>query len=119
MSVTSSITSHEADPLARWQIRAAQLKMETFSSRIWDVWLEDGTRAVIKHLKPFDDVADELRGAHYLSWRAGIGAVRLLGIDGHRMLLEYAGERMLSQDLAEHGDVHATEVIGQVLREIL
>lgn len=62
----------------RWRIRAAQMRVETFSSRIWDVQIEDGTLAVVKDLKPFDDVADELRGAHYLSWRGGVGAVRLL-----------------------------------------
>ena len=32
---------------------------------------------------PFDDVADELRGEHYLAWRRGEGAVRLLGRDGY------------------------------------
>jgi streptomycin 6-kinase len=102
----------------RWRIHSAQLRVETFSSRIWNVQLDDGTAAVVKDLKPFDDVADELRGAHYLSWRGGIGAVRLLDLDGHRMLLEHAGERSLSQDLVEHGDSHATEVVAELLREL-
>lgn len=104
---------------ASWRIRTARLQAETFSSRIWDVERDDASRAVVKDLKPFDDAADELRGAHYLQWRAGVGAVRLLGIDGHRMLLEHAGERMLAQELAERGDVYATEVIAEVLKEIL
>lgn len=56
---------------------------------------EDGSPAIVKALKPFDDVEDELRGEHYLAWRRGEGAVRLLGRDGHRMLLEYAGETLL------------------------
>ncbi len=32
------------------------------------------------------------------------GAVRLLGRENNLMLLEYAGERMLSHIVAEHGD---------------
>jgi streptomycin 6-kinase len=104
---------------ARWRIRTAQLRVETFSSRIWSVLLEDGTRAVVKELKPIKDVADELRGAHYLSWRAGVGAVRLLDFHGQCMLLEDAGERSLAQELAERGDDYATEVIAEVLARML
>ncbi|TIN71474.1 MAG: 3'-kinase, partial [Mesorhizobium sp.] len=73
---------------ARWKVSAPELIAETFSSRIWKVLREDGSPAIVKALKPFDDVADELRGEHYLAWRRGEGAVRLLGRDGHSMLLE-------------------------------
>jgi len=102
----------------RCQITANQLIAETFSSRIWKVRLADGTIAVVKDLKPFDDVEDELRGAHYLSWRNGEGAVRLLDVDGQRMLLEYAGDRLLAHDLAEHGDAHATGIAAQVMQQL-
>lgn len=104
---------------ARWSIAKAQLKVETFSSLIWSVVLESGERAVVKELKPFDDMADELRGAHYLSWRGGTGAVRLMDVDGSRMLLENGGERLLSKELATSGDVHATDIICEVLARIL
>lgn len=103
----------------RWQIQSAELQVETFSSRIWNVRVQDGTPAIVKALKPFDDMADELRGAHYLSWRAGVGAVRLLDIDGSRMLLEHGGDTLLTQVLDEQGDVHAAEVIAEVLARIL
>lgn len=103
----------------RWRIRRAHLEVETFSSRIWAVVLESGGTAVVKELKPFDDMADELRGVHYLAWRAGVGAVRLLHVDGSRMLLEDAGDRLLGQELVEQGDVHATEIIAEVLARIL
>ncbi|OUP29364.1 streptomycin resistance protein, partial [Escherichia coli] len=36
------------------------------------------TPAIVKGLKPIEDIADELRGADYLVWRNGRGAVRLL-----------------------------------------
>ncbi|CDX38575.1 hypothetical protein MPLA_230056 [Mesorhizobium sp. ORS 3359] len=77
----------------RWKVSAPELIAETFSSRIWKVARDDGSVAIVKDLKPFDDVADELRGEHYLGWRRGEGAVLLLGRDGNRMLLEYAGDR--------------------------
>lgn len=102
----------------RWKVSAPELIAETFSSRIWKVTREDGSLAVVKDLKPFDDVADELRGEHYLAWRRGEGAVRLLGRDGNRMLLEYAGDRLLSEHLAEHGDDAATEIAAEVMAKL-
>ena len=103
----------------RWKAGAPELITETFSSRIWKVTREDGSPAIVKDLKPFDDVADELRGEHYLAWRRGEGAVRLLGRDGNRMLLEYAGDRLLSQHLAEHGDDAATMIAAEVMAKLL
>lgn len=74
-----------------WGIETAALQVETFSSRIWSVRVTSGEHAIVKELKPFDDMADELRGAHYLSWRNGVGAVRLLDVHGSSMLLESIG----------------------------
>jgi streptomycin 6-kinase len=83
------------------------------------VRLADGTPAIVKDLKPFDDVADELRGVHYLSWREGNGAVQLLGCEGRQMLLEYAGERLLLDVLHSEGDKAATEIAAEVLSTLL
>ncbi|MES0069031.1 3'-kinase [Mesorhizobium sp. M0074] len=102
----------------RWKVGAPELTAETFSSRIWKVAREDGSPAIVKDLKPFDDVEDELRGEHFLAWRRGEGAVRLLGRDGHRMLLEHAGDRMLSHHLAEHGDNAATAIAAEVIARL-
>jgi streptomycin 6-kinase len=103
----------------RWGISDLVLIADTFSSRIWKVRLGDGRHAVVKALKPFDDVADELRGAHYLAWRNGTGAVRLLGFEGHSMLLEYAGETMLSHVLETEGDEAATDIAAEVQTRLL
>ena len=102
----------------RWKVGAPVLIAETFSSRIWKVFREDGSPAIVKDLKPFDDVADELRGEHFLAWRRGEGAVRLLGRDGNRMLLEYAGDRLLSRHLAKHGDDAATAIAAEVMARL-
>jgi streptomycin 6-kinase len=91
---------------------------DTFSSRIWKVSRADGSPAVVKALKPFDDVEDELRGAHFLAWRRGEGSVRLLGRDGSRMLIEYAGERHVSAVLDRDGDAAATEVAAEVIARL-
>lgn len=103
---------------SRWNVSDPVLIAETFSSRIWKVRLDDGRPAVVKALKPFDDVGDELRGAHYLSWREGVGAVRLLGFEEQNMLLEYAGDRLLVDELNEHGDRHATEIAAEVMTKL-
>ncbi|MET2827257.1 aminoglycoside phosphotransferase family protein [Mesorhizobium shangrilense] len=102
----------------RWKVSAPELIAETFSSRIWKVVREDGSPAIVKALKPFDDVEDELRGEHYLSWRRGEGAVRLLGRDGHSMLLEYAGDRLLSHELADEGDNAAAAIAADVMAKL-
>jgi streptomycin 6-kinase len=102
----------------RWKIDGAALIAETFSSRIWKVFRTDGSVAVVKALKPFDDVEDELRGAHFLKWRDGGGAVRLLGRDRRKMLLEYGGERLLTTVLDAEGDEAATEIAADVLARL-
>ncbi len=76
---------------AHWHVSQPVLIADTFSSLVWKVSLPDGTPAIVKGLKPIEDIADELRGADYLVWRNGRGAVRLLGRENNLMLLEYAG----------------------------
>jgi streptomycin 6-kinase len=103
---------------AHWALSEPILIAETFSSRIWKVFREDGTTAIVKALKPFDDVEDELRGAHLLKWRNGYGAVRLFGFEGQQMLIEYAGERHLSAEIEESGDSAATEIAAEVMAKL-
>lgn len=81
--------------------------------------LEDGRTAIVKQLKVFDGVWDELRGAFYLDWRDGEGAVRLLARDGDRMLLEHADGEPLSHALTTQGDDAATEIAAGVLEQLL
>ncbi|MEQ1954789.1 aminoglycoside phosphotransferase family protein [Mesorhizobium yinganensis] len=101
-----------------WHLSDPVLIAETFSSRIWKVFRADGSPAVVKALKPFDDVEDELRGAHLLKWRDGHGAIRLFGFEGRQMLVEYAGERHLSAEIDEAGDHAATEIAAEVMAKL-
>jgi len=98
----------------RWNIGDPVLIADTFSSRIWKVQLGDGASGVVKDLKPIKDIEDELRGAHLLAWRRGEGAVKLIDLDGHMMLLEYAGNTTLVDHLNAHGDRKATEIAAAV-----
>lgn len=102
----------------RWNVTAPELIADTFSSRIWAVRLADGTPAIVKDLKPIEDIADELRGADYLAWRNGKGTVRLLGREGTSMLLEHAGDLMLSHIVTEQSDARATEIAAQLTVEL-
>lgn len=103
---------------ADWRVVEAVLAAETIGSRIWRVRREDGGSAIVKAMKPVHDAHDELRGVHYLRWRDGHGAVRLLGFEGHNMLLEDAGELHLSERLASAGDEAATEIAADVLARL-
>nr|QLG04602.1 aminoglycoside O-phosphotransferase APH(6)-Id [Escherichia coli] len=69
---------------AHWHVSQPVLIADTFSSLVWKVSLPDGTPAIVKGFKPIQDIADELRGADYLVWRNGRGAVRLLGRENNR-----------------------------------
>ncbi|KJF74573.1 APH(6)-I family aminoglycoside O-phosphotransferase [Agrobacterium arsenijevicii] len=103
---------------ADWNVSQPLLIADTFSSRIWKVQMPDGSTAIVKALKPIEDIADELRGADYLTWRNGRGAVRLLGREDNMLLLEYAGDRMLSHVVAEQGDDAATAIATELVAEL-
>ncbi|MEQ8295573.1 MAG: aminoglycoside phosphotransferase family protein [Nitratireductor sp.] len=102
----------------RWRVSNPVLIAETFSSHIWKVAFEDGRPGVVKALKPFEDVADELRGRHLLRWRRGEGLVKLYGVDGRRMLIEYVGERLLAAEIDTAGDTRATAIAAAVMRRL-
>ena len=58
-------------------------------------------------------------GRAFSAWAAnGEGAVRLLGFDGNRMLLEHAGERHLLDDLNTYGDSAATEIAAEAMARL-
>ncbi|MGU0160143.1 aminoglycoside phosphotransferase family protein [Escherichia coli] len=44
---------------------------DTFSSLVWKVSLPDGTPAIVKGLKPIEDIADELRPTIWYSAMGG------------------------------------------------
>jgi streptomycin 6-kinase len=112
------VTSVEPSFPSHWNLTNPVLIAETFSSRIWKVSRRDGTVAVVKDLKLFDDVADELRGAHLLDWRQGEGAVKLFGFEGRQMLLEYGGDRLLLRDLEDRGDAAATDIAAEAMTRL-
>ena len=101
---------------ADWRVLHASFVTETAGSTIWRVRLvgAPGT-AVAKVLKPAADAADELRGAHYLRWRAGEGAVRLLAEDGLMLLLEDGGVASLES----LPDADAMPVAADIAHELL
>lgn len=115
---TGEAASSPLDFPEHWRVSAPRLIAETFSSRIWEVRREGGGLAIVKHLKPIPDVEDELRGAHLLAWRDGVGAVRLLDVDGYRMLLEHAGHTTLVDCLDADGDRAATKIATAVVQQL-
>lgn len=102
-----------------WNLSNPVRITKTFASEIWKVTLPDGSPAIIKSLRDFPDVWDELRGAYFLKWRDGVGAVRLLASEGRVMLLEYGGERLLADVISKEGDNTAAEIAAETLSRML
>ncbi|WP_257387577.1 aminoglycoside phosphotransferase family protein [Tahibacter caeni] len=100
----------------RWHLRRPQLLADTRTSRVWQALRADGSRAVVKAIKPAG--TDELHGAALLRWRRGEGLVRLYAVSGHRQLLEHAGGTSLAQFLGERGDIEATDIAAEVLARL-
>ncbi|MCR4266031.1 aminoglycoside phosphotransferase family protein [Nitratireductor sp. ZSWI3] len=97
-----------------WDIVSARLMANTPASFVWDVRRGDGSRAVVKDLKPAG-LENEETGARFLQWRNGRDAVRLLGWENQAHLVEYAGERTLLDELNEKGDEAASELAAEML----
>jgi streptomycin 6-kinase len=103
--------------LDRWAASDPSPVAVTPTSRVHRVRLTDGGTAIVKDLTPVG-VEDELRGADYLAWRGGRGAVRLLAREGTTLLLEDAGDRSVLDHLDRRGDAAATEVLAEVVTEL-
>ncbi|SDP63956.1 aminoglycoside phosphotransferase family protein [Phyllobacterium sp. OV277] len=103
---------------AEWQISSPELIVETDTSRIIKVRLDNGTPAIVKALNA-TGMQEELRGVHYLDWHDGNGAIRVLAEQGNLLLLEYAGSRTLLDHLNEHGDDAATAIAVDVMLKLL
>ena len=108
-------TGHPYFP-AEWRIEDARLIADTPAGNVYDVKLADGSEAIVKQLKP-KVLEDSLRGADFLTWRDGIGCVRLLAQTGDMLLMEHAGKTTLKDHMETYGDEDATRIAAQVLRE--
>ncbi|HWT61667.1 MAG TPA: aminoglycoside phosphotransferase family protein [Ochrobactrum sp.] len=103
---------------AEWNIGSYVPLADTHSSLVWKVERNDfpGEAFVIKQLKPAG--MEELRGAHYLSWRDGHGAAKLYDLKGRLMLLEYAGSYHLDEHLKRGTDAECLQIFGEVLNAL-
>lgn len=101
-----------------WGLSDVHLLTETFGSRIFKAQRDNGAVVIVKELKPHDDIEDELRGAHYLRWRDGHGAVRLIAEDGPRLLLEYAGDKTLASLIDSESDQAATTIAADLILQL-
>ena len=96
-----------------WSIEAASLIADTRSSRIYRVKRRDLPTAIVKCLKP--EGMEELIGLHFLDWRRGSGAVRLLDQRENICLLEDAGTLSLAAHRLAAGEAASTDIIVDVV----
>jgi len=97
-----------------WDIRSARLLADTPTSHVWEVTQGSHGLAIVKDFKPAG-IEDEFPGIETLEWRDGDAAVRVLGRDGHRVLMEHAGDYTLLDHLNIHGDDAASEIAAEAI----
>jgi streptomycin 6-kinase len=95
------------DLLDEWEVTADGEATYGYASLVLPVLAADGAQAVLK--VGFPDWESEHEALALQRWH-GDGAVRLLKADPHRQALLL--ERLSREDLGEHWDVQACEIIG-------
>lgn len=98
-----------------WGIIEATPLAEGVGGQVWRARRLNGDQVVIKRVSA-QAASDAAHAIAYLDWRQGLGAVRLLAVDGGWQMLEDAGERTLTQVLDQDGDAAATLIAAEVLR---
>ncbi|WCJ63491.1 aminoglycoside phosphotransferase family protein [Agrobacterium tumefaciens] len=100
---------------ASWNIEAAKRIADTPAGVVYELTRKDGSLAIAKVLKK-KVLKDSLRGADFITWRAGIGCVELLDQSDTILLMEHAGTETLRDVLFRDGnDDAATEIAAEVL----
>jgi streptomycin 6-kinase len=98
-----------------WALSDPQPLATTHTSHVYTVTYE-GARVILKLLTEIG--TEERQGAIALRYFGGQGAVRLLQVDDHAHLLEYADGEDLTRFVREGADDHATAIIGDVLNQL-
>ena len=98
-----------------WGIIEATPLAEGVGGQVWRARRLNGDPVVVKRVSA-QAAADAAHAIAYLDWRQGLGAVRVLAVDGGWQMLEDAGERTLAQVLDQDGDAAATLIAAEVLR---
>lgn len=110
-------TALSDDIVALWQITQNEQIADTNSSRVYRCSSALYPNSVIvKDLKPIG--LWEAKGFDFLEWRQGVGGVRLLDRIGNVGLLEDAGTVSLSQYHTDFGDLAASSVFVDVVKQL-
>jgi len=99
-----------------WRIESARQIADTVVGTLFEVTRTGGEFHVAKILKP-KAFEDSLRGADFMEWRDGIGCIRLIERSDNILLMEHAGKVTLRDHMEMHGDMDATRIAAEVLRE--
>jgi len=99
-----------------WRVESARQIADTVVGTVFEVTRTGGGIDVVKILKP-KALEDSLRGADFMEWRNGIGCIRLIARSGNMLLMEHAGKVTLRDHMEAHGDMEATRIAAEVLKE--
>lgn len=101
---------------SEWKLTNPSLIADTNSSLVYRCDAPDGSRLILKNLKPTG--LREAKGFDYLDWRDGCGAVRLLARQGNCGLLQDGGSMRLKDLHDKNGDAAANAVILNVVKRL-
>lgn len=105
------------DLSAAWAVVEVTPLAEGIGGQVWRARRRNGEPVVVKRVSA-QAASDAAHATAYLDWREGLGAVRLLAVDGDWQMLEDAGDRTLTQVLDQEGDAAATLIAAEVLRRL-
>ncbi|WP_117194093.1 aminoglycoside phosphotransferase family protein [Rhizobium terrae] len=101
---------------AEWRIESASQIADTVAGTVFEVTRAGGEVDVVKVLKE-KVLGDSLRGADFITWRDGVGCIRLIARSQNMLLMEHAGKVTLRDHMDVHGDMEATRIAAEVLKE--
>lgn len=97
-----------------WRIEEARQIADTAAGTVFEVHRGDGLLNIVKVFKE-RSLLESRRGVDFLEWRAGLGAIRVLGRTDQSVLLEHAGSTSLRDVLSSIGDTEATQVAAEIV----
>lgn len=98
-----------------WTVVETSLLAQGIGGQVWRAHRLNSERVVVKRVSALA-ASDAAHAMAYLAWREGLGAARLLGVEGDWQMLEDVGARTLTHVLDHEGDAAATLIAAEVLR---
>lgn len=99
---------------SEWQIEEALQIADTAAGTVFEVRRAGGRLDIVKVFRR-KSLLESQRGADFLEWRGGVGAIRVLGRSPYSVLLEHAGSETLRDVISSTGDTDAMHIAAELV----